>query len=203
ELFVPPGYNLRKPSPLVVFVSAGDSPQGWKAWEKVCRRRGIIFAGAYNAGNTTPIKKRARITLDVLDDVRRRLYTDPDRTYLSGISGGAGHACNIAFALPELFGGVVPVCAGYDLRPEPWLRQRVAERLSVALVTGTTDFNRPEVERLRLPVLRAYGVRSRLWVFPRMGHTLPEPTQLDPVVGWLEAGVAQPPRPAPAFPPPP
>jgi predicted esterase len=191
ELFVPAGYNPRKPAPLIVFVSAGDDPQGWKAWEKVCRRRGVLFAGPYNAGNSVAITKRSRITLDVLDDVRRRFHVDPDRTYLSGLSGGARHACSIAYALPELFGGVVPVCAGYDLRPEAWLRQRAAERLSVALVSGTGDFNRPEVERLRLPVLRANGIRSRLWVFSGMGHTLPQPGQLDGVFTWLEGALRQ------------
>jgi len=37
---------------------------------------------------------------------------DPDRTYLSGFSGGGRMACGIAFALPEHFGGVLPLGAG-------------------------------------------------------------------------------------------
>jgi hypothetical protein len=99
-------------------------------------------------------------------------------------------AGQIAFALPELFGGYIAICAGEDMRGEPWLRKRVQERLSVALITGVDDFNRAEMERERAPVLAAHNVRSRLTVFP-MGHTMPNSGQLEGVIQWLEAGLSQ------------
>src|SRR4051794_19155360 len=37
ELFVPPRKDAKKPLPAVLFVSAADEPQGWKAFEKPCR----------------------------------------------------------------------------------------------------------------------------------------------------------------------
>ena len=36
----------------------------------------------------------------------------------------------IAFALPEHFGGLVPVCATGDFREEDWLKHRMIDRLS-------------------------------------------------------------------------
>lgn len=183
ELFVPA--KLAKPAPVIVFISASDAASGWKTWQQVCEQKGVIFAGPHGAGNNCPGPKRVRIVLDVLDDIRRQFPTDPDRTYLSGFSGGARIACQIGFALPEVIGGVAPICAGGELRPEPWLRLRSIERTSVALITGKSDFNRGEVERLRGPMLTEVGVRTRVWVFD-MGHSTPPPKELQQVFAWLE-----------------
>jgi pimeloyl-ACP methyl ester carboxylesterase len=126
--------------------------------------------------------------LDVLDDIRQRHAIDPDRTYLAGFSGGGRTACGIAFALPELFGGVIPVCAGGDLREETWLRHRVIDRLSVALVTGTGDFNLSEVSRFRGPMLTDMGVRTQVTVVEKLGHGIPDSQTFSKVVEWLDAG---------------
>jgi hypothetical protein len=92
--------------------------------------------------------------------------------------------------LSELFGGVIPICAAGELRDETWLQQRVIDRISVGLVTGETDFNRGEVERFRGPLLSRVGVRSRIWVVPRVGHGLPDDATLRAVYDWLEENVA-------------
>jgi len=188
ELYVPPGYDPRRPNAMIIHVAAGPRSDGWLHWQQVCRNRGVILAGVHNAGNNIPMPTRARIILDVLDDVRRRFSIDPDRTYISGMSGGGNAASRIAFALPELFGGLVAICGTWNLRLEPMLRQRVTERLSVAVVTGTGDFNGPELSREFFPVLRAHNARARLWVFP-MGHAYPSSPGMDQVFQWAEAGL--------------
>jgi pimeloyl-ACP methyl ester carboxylesterase len=142
-------------------------------------------ASPRGAGNRCPFPRRVRIVLDVLDDIRRRFPIDPDRTYLAGFSGGGRVACTIGFALPELFGGVISFCAAGDLRNESWLRHRVRDRLSVALVTGETDFNRGEIERFRGPLLKEVGVRTRVWVEPKTGHAVPA-GPVPEVFAWLE-----------------
>ncbi len=188
-LFVPEDYDADKSYPLVLFISAGDAPAGWSQWEPVCRKEGALFASPHAAGNRCPYKRRVRIVLDVLDDLRRTYRLDPDRVYLGGISGGGRVASAIAFALPECFGGVVPACAGGGLREERWLRHRVRERLSVALLTGEEDFNRGEVERWRGPLLKAVGVRTRVWVEESAGHAIPKGQTLAEAFAWLEEGL--------------
>jgi hypothetical protein len=188
ELFLPPRKDLKQPVGAVVFVSAGDAPAGWKAFEPVCKELGLVFVGVRGAGNTVAPPRRCRIVLDCLDDLRRQVPLDPDRTYLSGFSGGGRIACGIAFALPEFFGGVLPLGAGGDLRAEPWLRHRTADRLSAALVTGQTDFNRGEVERWKGPYWSALGVRTKVWVRPNSGHAIPPPATLLEAVRWLDEG---------------
>jgi hypothetical protein len=191
ELFVPSRRgSAKKPLPVIVFISPTNEPLGWKHFEGLCKDNDILFAGPRNAGNDCPPKQRVRIVLDVLDDLRRNHYTDPDRTYLAGFSGGGRIACAVAFALPELFGGVMPICAGGDLRDEPWLRHRVIERLSVALLTGERDFNRGEVERLRGPYLKEVGVRTRVWTQPALPHNVPAEKYLGEAFRWLDQAAA-------------
>jgi hypothetical protein len=187
EVYVPPQRDPRKPLPVILFVSPVKIG-GWGAFEALCQQRGILYAAPYNAGNDCPAPKRARIVLDVLDDLRRNYPIDADRTYISGLSGGGYMACDIAFALPEHFGGVMPICGSGDLRKESWLRQRAVERLSVALMTGQKDFNRPEAERLHGPYLKEVGVRSRVWVQAGLGHAIPRPGVLAEAYAWMEAG---------------
>jgi hypothetical protein len=188
DLYVPPKRDPKKPLPVLLFVSPGDEPAGWKQFETACKDLGFVLAAPRGAGNDCPTKRRVHIVLDVLDDVRRTLPTDPDRTYIGGFSGGGRIACAVAFAMPECFGGVMPVCAGGDLRDEPWLRQRVIDRLSVALMTGDGDFNRAEVERLRGPYLQAVGVRTRWWEQAGLGHGVPGEKQLTEALKWLDEG---------------
>jgi hypothetical protein len=189
ELYVPRRRDAKALIPAIVFISTGTEPTGWNSFKRICQARGILFAGTRNAGNDCPEKKRTRIVLDVLDDLRRKYPIDPDRTYLAGISGGARMAGFIGFALPEYFGGVLSICAGEDLRKEPWLRHRVRDRLSVALLTGERDFNHAEVTRLRGPYLEAVGIRTKVWVQPGLGHSMPNERILQEAYLWLEAGL--------------
>ena len=191
EAFVPPANHAesKKTWPVVLFISAGGEPAGWPQFQPVAEREGVIFASPYAAGNDCPMPQRVRIVLDVLDDLRRKYRTDPDRTYLAGFSGGGRVACAIAFALPECFGGVMPVCAGGDLREEPWLRHRAIDRLSVALLTGSEDFNRSEVERYRGPLLEGVGVRTYVGVQDRLGHDIPDAESFAAAFAALEKGL--------------
>ncbi len=191
ELFVPPRRDPKQPAPLILFISPGIQPAGWKHFENVCKKLGFAFAGVRDAGNDVPSPKRIRIILDVFDEVRRQLPIDPDRTYVAGFSGGGRMACAVGFALPEYFGGVLPICAGGKLRDESWLRQRSADRLSVALLTGQTDFNKGEVERLWGGYFKDVGVRSRTWTQPGLGHGIPKDEVLLEAVRFLDQSAAQ------------
>lgn len=189
ELYVPKGLKKGDSPGLILFISPGDKSAGFDSLRKECEERKLLFASPQGAGNNTDSRKRVRIVLDVLDDLRREFRIDPDRTYIGGFSGGGRIACAIGFSLPEYFGGVIPVCAAGDLRDETWLQQRVIDRLSVAHLTGENDFNRGEVERFRGPMLAAVGVRSKVWVAPKSGHAIPAVPHFAEAVAWLEEGL--------------
>jgi predicted esterase len=186
QLFVPDDYKAKSAWPLVVFVSPGDAPLGWKTWQKPCEQAGWLYCAAIGAGNDCPQAQRIRSVCDMLDDVRRHYRIDPDRTYLAGHGGGAALAFRLAAALPEFFGGVILMSGDGELPGSDHLRERLRERLSVALVCGGNDRARTRLEKFRLPLLAGLGVRARLWVVPDQGHALPPPSILGQVQRWLE-----------------
>lgn len=173
QLFVPKNYAKGKPAGLVFFISPGDGPQGFKNWQKICETDGLLFASPYGAGNNVPPAQRTRIILDVLDDIRRNFLIDPDQTYLTGFSGGGRMACAIGFALPEYFAGIIPICGTNTISSTTYLRHRAEDRLSVAFITGEKDMNRKENEEVMYPWLKEIGVRSKVWVVPKMNHAIP------------------------------
>jgi hypothetical protein len=187
DLFVPPAYQPGKPWPLVLFLSPGDDPLGWGAWQRVCEEHDLFFCSAYGAGEGMAPARRVRIALDVLDDVRRRHAIDPARTYAAGLGDGARLACALAFTLPEYFGGVVSVGGGAAPFRDDYLRHRAQDRLSVAVLSGADDFGRRECEALLHPLLQDLGVRCKLWVVRGMAHELPPPAILEEAFRWLEA----------------
>lgn len=191
ELYIPPQRRLQQPLGMILHVSCAQTSDGWVYFQKICQRHGFVLAGVHGAGNAVPTAMRTRIVLDVLDDVRRRLHIDPDRTYITGGSGAGHEAGSIVHALPEYFGGVIGMCGAWNLRAEQMLRQRMSERISEAVVTGGSDFNRPELQYEFFPILRAQGIRAQLWVYPDMGHSVPNTTRLEQIFEWLEAGLPQ------------
>jgi hypothetical protein len=186
QLFVPKQYKAGSSWPLVLFISASDQPGGWEAWQKLCEKEGVFFCSPFAAGNNVQPGQRTRIVLDVLDDVRRTYSIDPDQTYLSGFSGGARMACAIGFALPEYFGGIVPLCGTNPPAGPTYLRHRLQDRFSVAFVTGEKDFNRKENEEYMAPWLKELGVRSKVWVVPKLGHAIAPADVLREAYAWLK-----------------
>lgn len=184
QLLVPRSFKKDQPAGLVLFISAGE-PTGLSNWRKFCEAEGVLFACPYGAGNATPAGQRVRIILDVLDDVRRNFKIDPDQTVITGFSGGGRMACAIGFALPEYFGAVVPQCGTNPLPGPAWQRHRIEDRLSVAFVTGEKDMNRKENEAYMHPWFQELGIRSKLWVMPKLGHVIPPAPIVEEIHAWI------------------
>jgi hypothetical protein len=185
QLFVPSDYEDSHPWPLVVFLSPGDDPFGWRFWKNPCEKGKLLFCAAYGAGNNCVAGQRCRIILDMLDDVRRRYKIDPDQTYITGFTGGASLACTLAFALPEYCGGVVAVGGCEGLNRLDYLRQRVRERLAVALVDGESERDQRKLEEYFTPYFTDVGIFTRCWRVPDLGKAMPNETVLSEVLAWL------------------
>lgn len=175
QLYVPPAYDDKRAWPLIVFLSPGDDALGWRALEKPCEANEWLFASAYGAGAGRPLGQRVRATLDVLDDVRRNYRIDPDRTYLVGVAESARLGCQLAFSLPELFGGVLAGTPDVPLPIYAHLRHRLKDRLSLGLIAPV----RRSGDGVGL--YRDLGVRVRLWE----GDPL-SPEVLSQAIIWLE-----------------
>ncbi len=188
EFYIPDSIDAEQANGLILFISPTPRAMAVQSrWRAVCDELGLMLAAPHGAGNDCDPPLRTKIILDVLDDVRRKHSIDTDRTYVAGFSGGGRMACNIAFALPEYFGGVIPIGAAGELRgQETWLQQRVANRISVAFVLGAEDFNHCEVTAYRGPLLESSGVRTTIRVVDGLDHKIPESSVLIEAVQWLE-----------------
>src|SRR5262249_986164 len=106
-----------------------------------------------------------------------------------GFGSGAEVACRIAFALPEFFGGVVVIGGEAPLPALAYLRHRLKDRLSVALLTGERDSARRRTEKFLTPLYKDLRLRARLWLRPGSGHALPSAETATGVYRWLEDDV--------------
>jgi len=86
ELYVPDGVSSRESVSLILFISPGQSATGLTQFRDLCDREGVVFASPHQAGNRTPGPRRIRIVMDTLDEIRRRIKVDPDRTYILTVS---------------------------------------------------------------------------------------------------------------------
>ena len=116
DLFVPPTYTAKQSWPLVLFISPGGGPGGWKEWEATCKKNGILFASPYGAGNNT--KANGASAWSSMSSTTCAEPTTSTRTAPTSAAIPAGPAWPgiIGFALPEYFGGIIPVCAGVEMR---------------------------------------------------------------------------------------
>ncbi|MBL8796860.1 MAG: hypothetical protein JNM56_23365 [Planctomycetia bacterium] len=184
ELYVPPELDPAQLAPAILFLSPDSRPQGWDSWQKLCQYHKCIFIGVANPGENLEPWQRTRAALDAFDEVRRSHALDPERTYIVGLGTGAQAASRIAYALPEFFGGLVAINGGQLPRDEPWLRQRLIDRLSVALVASAAL--KPEVEKLYKPILSDMKVRCEVWE-GGPGRSMPDHDTLEKIYSWLEA----------------
>jgi hypothetical protein len=184
DLYVPPDYTPSQAYPMVLFLSSDARTSGWSAWKEVCVKNKVIFASPAGAGDDVPRVQRWRTALDVLDEVRGKYKIDPDRTYIGGYWGGAREACQIAFTLPELFGGVVAVGGGELIRDEAWLRYRIRERLSLAWVT--TDKDRAELAGLHNVLAKDLKIRSEVFPIEGSSRAMPSGAQVETIFAWLD-----------------
>lgn len=189
QLFVPGNYLASRDWPLVLFLSAGDEPLGWRSWRSVCENTGCFFASPYGVGNLCPASQRIRAALDVLDDIRLHYRIDPQRTYLAGIGGGARVASHLACSYPEYVGGIVCIAGDLRLPRLAHLQHRLRDRISVALLASKSDAEGQRTQRYLPELLRHLGVRHRLWEVPETAHSLPSAETLQQVHRWLDEDV--------------
>lgn len=135
---------------------------------------GYIVAGS-NTSRNGPWAISAAAVRAMSADVGRRFAIDAERIYLTGHSGGARVAMQVALGNASI-AGVIASSAGY-----PDTKPRVTVPFAVFGTAGTDDFNYIEMRLLD----RKLTSPHRLVVFDG-GHILPpDPVALD-AIEWME-----------------
>ena len=174
-LYLPSNYSAdRSWSLLLAFHPAARGRAMVDTYRAAAETYGYIVAGSNNSRNGSWAVSAASLHA-MSADIERRFAIDTNRLYLTGMSGGARVALQIALG-SKIVAGVIASSAGY-----PDSKPRKSVTFALFGTAGTEDFNYLELRMLD----RALTTPHRLAIFEG-GHTLPPEQVAIDAVEWLE-----------------
>lgn len=194
SLYVPPSYDPDgEPYGVVVWVSPRDDGGIPEELRSVFDDRHLIWIGPNNAGNRRHLFPRAGLTLDAAVNAIRFYNVDPERIFVSGLSGGGRMSAMHAVAYPDVFAGGFPIIgvttylrvsvgAGSGQlvpqfpTPPPDMLER-AKHQPFVVMTGSGDFNREECQLTAAAYERDGFTDLHLVDIDGMGHEMPSAEQ--------------------------
>ena len=174
-LYLPTDYTPdRAWSLLLAFHPSARGAAFVEKYRAAAERYGYIVAGSNNSRNGS-WDQTIRAVRAMSRDAGRRFAVDAERVYLTGHSGGARVAMEVALG-PNDIAGVIASSAGF-----PDAKPRTSVKFPVFATAGSEDFNYLEMMRLDARLTSPHY----LAVFEG-GHTLPpDPVALE-AMEWLE-----------------
>jgi len=190
SFYVPPDYDPEgEPYGVVVWVSAFDSGAIPPELRAVFDERRLIWIGPNDDGNRRHLFPRMGLALDAAENVLNLYHVDPDRVYVSGLSGGGKVAAMLAVAWADVFRGGFPIIGmttylsvplssspGQSVyrfaMPPPDVLVR-AKRQPMVVMTGDGDFNREECRLTAAAYQRDGFTDLHLLDIDGMGHEMP------------------------------
>jgi len=174
-LYLPSAYSAdRKWSVLIGFHPAGRGRAIVEKYRAAAEQYGYVLAASNNSRNGSWDVSLAAVRA-MLPDLAARFSLDEKRVYLTGHSGGARVAMQVALA-NKAIAGVIASSGGY---PDSQPRAKVT--FAVFGTAGTEDFNYIEMRMLD----RKLTSPHRLAIFDG-GHTLPTDDVALEAVEWME-----------------
>jgi dienelactone hydrolase len=174
-LYLPSTYSAERPASLLMaFHPSARGRALVELYRTAAEQYGYIVAGS-NTSRNGPWAVSLKALQAMSDDLGRRFAIDTRRVYLTGMSGGARVATQVALG-SKAIAGVIASSAGF---PDSQPRQTVTFPLFAT--AGTEDFNYLEMRRLD----RRLTSPHRLVIFSG-GHTLPPETVAGEAIEWLE-----------------
>jgi dienelactone hydrolase len=174
-LYVPSTYTPDRPWNLLIAFHPGARGRLMvEKYQAAAEQYGYIVAGS-NTSRNGPWSVSAAAVLAMSADLGRRFAIDATRVYLTGLSGGARVALQVALGKSNI-AGVIASSAGY-----PDSRPRATVPFPVFSTAGSEDFNYIEMRLLD----RKLTSPHHLAVF-NGGHTLPPDEVALEAIEWLE-----------------
>jgi len=174
-LYLPSTYTPDRPwNVLIAFHPAARGRAMVEKYQAAGEQYGYIVAGS-NTSRNGPMATAAAAVRAMSADLGRRFAIDAARVYLTGLSGGARVAMQVALGKNNI-AGVIASSAGY-----PHSRPRSSLPFAVFSTAGTDDFNYIEMRQLD----RTLTSPHYLAVFAG-GHTLPPDAVALEAIEWME-----------------
>lgn len=198
---LPKGFEPDKPIGVLVWISPSPDGRIPEIFYPVCDELGLIAIGIDNNGNQRAITDRLQNHLDSIETLAQYCPVDRQRVYVTGMSGGGRCASILQLAFPDLFAGAVPIVGLDTYHNAPtgnggqyWPRRlakpsgkylKMLRDRRIAAITGTTDFNEPEMA-VRGDLLERDGIPFRLDIIEGMSHAMPSAEQFAVALRWVD-----------------
>lgn len=218
QVHVPRTYRPGKAFGLLVWISPGPSGRLPRQWRDVIDEKRLIWIGTDRTGNPVWTLLRHCLAVEAVEQIQLREYDiDPNRVYVSGLSGGGRISSHVALMNADRFTGGMYIVGcnyyrsvkfeagkgwpGFWRRPDRNLLARARKEGRFVLLTGETDFNRDQTRRIA-DAYEKDGFRYATYVeVPGMGHAYPPPDWFAKGIDVLDAPIpdilAARPRPKP------
>ena len=188
-----PAHTPERGYGLLVFVPPWQDARLPAGWSPVLDRYGIIFVTAARSGNDESVmSRREPLALLAADNIGRQYHIDPDRTYVSGFSGGSRVALRLALGYPDLFRGAIlnaasnPIGTAEIPLPPMALFERFQHTSRLVYLTGERDVNH------QMEVMSSVSSLHHWCVFnlddftqPGVGHDVASAAALSRALGAL------------------
>lgn len=186
RLVVPKNYDPAHPPGVIVFVSRGNWGGGKKSWNQVLEEKNLIWIGALDAGDQSPMNERMFKALLAPTILARDYAIDPQRIYISGFVGGAHVAGILSTTKPELFqGGLFMSGATFWGDKTPPKLDRLRQNRFVFLA-GANDVARTKVARTAESYKKVGLQNTNLIIVPNMRQELPGKSYFEEAVNYLD-----------------
>ncbi len=186
EVNIPDGYNPSDPPGVIVYISPQNSVNIPSGWLNVTNERNLIWVAALNSGNKIPANERILMSLLSLEAIQSSYKINPDRIYVSGLSGGGRVASLAATYYPNIFKGALYNCGVnfWDGINETQIEQ--IKRNRFVFMTGTKDFNMNDTKNVYGKYKKAGVENIKLMVVRRMGHENPNKNRFEQALKFLD-----------------
>jgi predicted peptidase len=182
-VFVPHDYDGTKAYPVILFLhGAGETKGGKKmpvevgigpAIKKNEKAVGFIVVIPQAESVKTRVGGRwyadapdGKRALAMLDAVQKEYKTDPDRVILTGLSMGGFGTWQMAFAHPDKWAAIVPVCGGGDPKAAEAIKH-----IPCWCFHGDKDQAvKVDLSRRMVEALKAVGGTPKYTEYPGVGH---------------------------------
>jgi predicted peptidase len=176
-VFVPPSYDGSTAVPVVLFLhGAGETKGGKKMPAEVgigpaIKKREKTFPALVVIPQSEKRTWKAdsddgKRAMAILEAVTKEYKTDPDRTYLTGLSMGGFGTWSLAAAHPDKWAAIAPICGGGD----PKTAEKFKD-LPCWCFHGDADPTvKVDQSRRMIDALKAAGGKPKYTEYPGVGH---------------------------------
>jgi predicted esterase len=189
QAYVPPTYDPARPAGLLVYVSPTQSGEIPRGWSDILDRHNLIWIAADRSGNSEHVARRVLLALLATAAAGKQYVLDPERIYISGLSGGGKIASMVATDQASLFRGAI-----YNCGVEMW-DSDVPHRLEdmrqnhYVFVTGTYDQALEPTKKAYRAYKRAGVENAKLMVIRHMTHRNPDAYDFEEALKYLDSRV--------------